>query len=325
MVATALTGTGNVTEGATNSGTSVTINKPANVSDGTLMIAAVYNRAGTAAYSTPPSGWTVLAACTNTLVGWHALYYKVAGGSEPSDYTWAGGGSGRHAGIIFIVTGADTSSLLDASGGYATWTSVPDQIDAPGISPTSSDALLLGFTVLNTTGNDPGTFTAPTGMTTVGDSSTATGGSDSTAYVAFQELSASGATGNRLFPVSGTSTAASGQSLLAAINSSTGPVTYDLTITHDTDSADIADRTYEIDATGSSGTVTLTQTSGTTVSDTESPTGVFTFADPGGSDDLVFDLDNTSNTLEITIRRGIFRPATLTFKGGTVTDVANWS
>lgn len=111
-----------------------------------------------------------------------------------------------------------------------------------------------------------------------------------------------------------------------------GVATYNLTITHITDSAGIADRTYEIDATGSTGAVTLTQTGGTTVTDTESPTGVFTFPDPGGTDTLGFNLTaagtggGADDTAAISIPRGsAARSAVLTFQGGTVTDIANWT
>lgn len=106
--------------------------------------------------------------------------------------------------------------------------------------------------------------------------------------------------------------------------------TYDLTITHTTDSADVADRTYEVDATGSVGAVSLTQTSGTTVSITESPTGVFTFADPGGSDDIVLDLEADDSgdldNLAITITRaaGNIRYGERVFQGGDASVTTNW-
>lgn len=107
--------------------------------------------------------------------------------------------------------------------------------------------------------------------------------------------------------------------------------TYDLTITHTTDSAAVGDRTYEVDATGSTGTVSLTQDSGTSVGTiTESPTGVFTFADPGGSDNLVFDLEADDSgdldNLAITITRaaGNIRYGERVYNGGTASDTASW-
>lgn len=112
--------------------------------------------------------------------------------------------------------------------------------------------------------------------------------------------------------------------------STVGNATYDLTVTYATDSYAAADATYEIDATSSVGTVTLTQTGGSTVSITESPTGVFTFDDPGTGGALSFDLDaegsTSTDTETITIQRGASgRPAVLVLKpGGTATDINDW-
>lgn len=98
-----------------------------------------------------------------------------------------------------------------------------------------------------------------------------------------------------------------------------------LTLTAGTDNATYTlTTTYEVDATASTGTTSLTQTAGTTVGTiTESPTGVFTFDDPGGSDSLVFDLDAGSDTEVVTITR-TRPPSILTYLGGTVTDLDSW-
>lgn len=114
-----------------------------------------------------------------------------------------------------------------------------------------------------------------------------------------------------------------------------GAATYGLTITHTTDTSGIGNRTYEVDATGSTGTVTLSQNSNgaPTVTPTESPTGVFTWADPGTSLSVPFSYDltaagtggGTDDTVTIDIPRGgATQPAVLTFTGGTVTDISNW-
>ena len=74
------------------------------------------------------------------------------------------------------------------------------------------------------------------------------------------------------------------------------------------------------------GAKSLVQTSGTPVGTiTESPTGVFNFADPGGTDDLVFRLTAGSTNKTITIPRGAGgKPEAITFYGGTVGNVNNW-
>lgn len=92
--------------------------------------------------------------------------------------------------------------------------------------------------------------------------------------------------------------------------------TYDLSATYVTDTTDIDE--WVLDATGSTGTTSLTQTGGTTVGTiTESPTGVFAFSNPAGSDQLKFDLDAGSDTIEVSIWRRN-RPAVLTLVGGVL-------
>lgn len=65
---------------------------------------------------------------------------------------------------------------------------------------------------------------------------------------------------------------------------------------------------WVVDATTSAGTVTLTQTSGTTATVVESPTGVFTVTNPSGTDVLQFDLAavaaGVTDTAAIALSRG---------------------
>lgn len=111
-------------------------------------------------------------------------------------------------------------------------------------------------------------------------------------------------------------------------SASTDVASYDLTITHTTDLASVSARTYEVDAASSTGTTSLSQLSGPTLGTiTESPTGVFTFADPGAGDmsDLGMRLTAGSDTLDFTIPRssGGYQEE-LTFYGGTVGLLSNW-
>lgn len=86
---------------------------------------------------------------------------------------------------------------------------------------------------------------------------------------------------------------------------------YDLTATYTTSSTTISG--WTLDATGSTGTTSLTQTAGTSVGTiTESPTGVFTFSNPAGTDSLVFDLDAGTTTEVVSIVRAGGQPAIYT-------------
>src|SRR3954471_596162 len=70
--------------------TSLTINKPAGVVAGDVMVAAVGANGNTPI--TPPSGWSSTGlynatAWSNT--AWIQVAFKVAGASEPASYSWA--------------------------------------------------------------------------------------------------------------------------------------------------------------------------------------------------------------------------------------------
>lgn len=154
----ALTGAGNLTSailhGSTS--TSITVNKPANVAVGDVLIAwiASQNNSNT----TPPTstGWTRIPPAYNVTgdagrrpSGMFAL--KVTDSTVlsglPASWTWAGPtGTGRWGGIIFRVTGADLTSdpTTWGPGSYNT-NSTAAQVgrDLPGLTVPSNDQLLV--------------------------------------------------------------------------------------------------------------------------------------------------------------------------------------
>lgn len=199
MVAVALTGAGNVTTGFANTGTSLVINKPANLANDDLLVACVWTRNATADYTTPPSGWTrVDPATTTNPVGVERLYYKVITNAvgEASTYTWAGGGSGRHAGVMFRVTGADNSDPFNVAG--ATVTGVTAfQLTLPTMTTDATNALYIGMACNNTTGGVITTATG-SGVSVVSSASTSTGSGESTITVVQKALPSLGATGSQL-------------------------------------------------------------------------------------------------------------------------------
>lgn len=87
-----------------------------------------------------------------------------------------------------------------------------------------------------------------------------------------------------------------------------GNVDYDMSATYPLNSTTV--ETWRVDCRTSTGAVTLTQTSGTTASITESPTGYFTITNPTGTDTLGFDIEAAGSgggnpeTVGITINRG---------------------
>jgi hypothetical protein len=92
--------------------------------------------------SSAPAGWTLLEtqAITSRITGY--CYYKLAGASEGSDYTWTWAGSGAHkTGIIMRITGAENTNPIDAHA-----SSTAENFANPafaGVTPVITDDLLV--------------------------------------------------------------------------------------------------------------------------------------------------------------------------------------
>lgn len=109
-----------VSESHTNSAsqyaTSVVVSRPASYASGDLFIAII----GGTRTGSVPSGWTQLGTSTcGSSTGTVYVYYKIAGGSEASTYTFdtsGGSGGARLAfGSILCYRGADTTTPLDTT------------------------------------------------------------------------------------------------------------------------------------------------------------------------------------------------------------------
>ena len=93
--------TGSATKVQVAGSANFTLSKPATVVSGHTMIAGYFSTVTAA--PTPPTGWTLIRSDTAcSIFGTMGTYYKVAGGSEPSSYTWTIA-SGGHVGAIIDV------------------------------------------------------------------------------------------------------------------------------------------------------------------------------------------------------------------------------
>jgi hypothetical protein len=140
--------------------TSMAMNAPAGTQAGDVLLAMTANQGGTSRTLTPPAGWTAIPN-TDLSDGTNArirAWYKVAGPSEPSSYTWAIGGGTNYssAGGIMAISGANTSSPIDVAGSQLN-TSGAKTLTAPSITTTQPHTLLVyGGAV-----NQPALFTPP--------------------------------------------------------------------------------------------------------------------------------------------------------------------
>jgi hypothetical protein len=106
-----------------------------------------------------PAGWSLVRQDTAAGDLRQNLYLKVAGGAEPSSYTWTLSSYRRVAGGITTYSGVDTANPIDAHGALAQ-TNATTAVTAPSITTTVPDTLLVHFAAVNA----EGTLSPPSGM-----------------------------------------------------------------------------------------------------------------------------------------------------------------
>ncbi len=137
---------------------SITITKPAGVVEGDFMLAQILVEKGGVTF-TAPADWTLLReddSSSDALA--QALFYRVAGASEPADYTFSFDQAAKVAGAIGLFTDVDTANPVDAHSGQASSGGDPT---APSITTTVAGTQLVALFGMS----GVSTFTPPVGMT----------------------------------------------------------------------------------------------------------------------------------------------------------------
>jgi len=172
--------------------TSVTITKPTGTVSGDLLIACVTNGSANAAPSSVPSGWALLVGQGGT-TWWGGIYYLVAGGSEPADYTWSGF-TDSCTGVMIAVSGADPTTPFDVFSAAANvGTATPG---SASITTTVADTLIVGA-CSEDDNNGLSTWACATDPTTLSERADfgSSGGADTNAGIATGTKTTAGATG----------------------------------------------------------------------------------------------------------------------------------
>ena len=126
--------------GATSGGgesAGVTIGRPAGVAPGDVMLASFVTRQ-TVAVDTVPGGWQLLLT-----EGEMRVYHKIAGASEPGQYSWGLSQTGRWAGGITAYRGTDPNAPIDAFGSQTSPSGT--SITAPSITTIVDDVRLVAI------------------------------------------------------------------------------------------------------------------------------------------------------------------------------------
>lgn len=120
---------------------------------------------GTTATITAPAGWTLIRRTDNASVTASSLavYYKVAGGSEPSSYTWTLSANTGSAGGIESFANVDTSAPVNIDNGQNTASGLTHA--TPTVTTTVASTML----VTSYEFASAATWTPPGGMAEVVD------------------------------------------------------------------------------------------------------------------------------------------------------------
>ena len=122
-----------------------------------MLIANIGVRSGTASTYPTSSGWTLIASTTYEGNNNHRTisFYKVAGGSEPANYTFTinpPNASAIMAGAIVAFSGVDTSTVFDVAPGTYAFNTSNTQIvltPVPAITTVSANAAVLMLAAAN--------------------------------------------------------------------------------------------------------------------------------------------------------------------------------
>ena len=149
---------------------SVTVNKPTGTTLNDTMVFFYWGRSNATQISGSPGGWTTDVSVTtvfDAIDHWAYLYHKVAGGSEPANYTWnLNGGAGEKAGVILTYRPAH-GTQLEVTGNEVITTSSASHPQST-MSTTFANARLVYAWMLNRVGAatlNLGGWTNPAGMT----------------------------------------------------------------------------------------------------------------------------------------------------------------
>jgi RHS repeat-associated protein len=181
--------------GASNTGnaaaSSVVVPKPAGTQPGDVLVAQIAWTATAGVPSvTAPTGWTLVNNTPNTL-STDSIYWHVAGGSEPTSYTFTFSAPTEGSGAMVAYTGADQVNPIDAA--MAATDSTTTTHTAPGVTTTGpNDTLLVTISAAGST-----TVTPASGMTERWEQATTAATGNVTAEGADQTVAAAGSTGTR--------------------------------------------------------------------------------------------------------------------------------
>ncbi|HEV8656755.1 MAG TPA: hypothetical protein VGR85_14705, partial [Candidatus Limnocylindria bacterium] len=198
-----------------NTGTSITIDKPAGVVDGDVMVASIGMNSASTTITPQDAGWTFVSRALNGAGSSVAVYVQVASG-EPANYTWDVSATQFIIGAISAYSGVDTTTPVDTSGILATGGANPTTASIT----TAQAAEMIVVSFFAWTSGSASTWTPPSGMAERVEAATTSGFYSYELADAVQPLA--GATGAK--PATATPSTGSGASHILALRPVAGSV-----------------------------------------------------------------------------------------------------
>jgi hypothetical protein len=189
-VAIVVEGTSTLYESAST--TSAVLTYPSGITAGEVLVALIGTSTVTAP-STAPSGWTVTLAQNGNNAISASIFHKVATGSETGTVTFTGT-SGRTTGIMFRLSGVDTTTPIDATA-VGAGAPIQSTFTMPSITTATNGAMLIHNIVLNSSNPATNDIITLSGTTLI-NKSTGTGRLTGGYY---EERATAGATGTRVW------------------------------------------------------------------------------------------------------------------------------
>jgi len=177
----------------------ISVDKPTGTASGDLLLAIVFGASG-AQNTYASTGWTKVVEGFQdaTTDSGFALFWKAAGGSEPStyDFSWSGSDNEDVGVLIMRISGADTTSPIDDYTIDVTFEFVSAPT-VPSITTTVADCLAI-WASLARQGNE--TYSAvPSGTASVASYQSGNNYEGIAYSVASETIASTGATGTRSF------------------------------------------------------------------------------------------------------------------------------
>jgi hypothetical protein len=107
------------------SGTQVTVSKPAGAAEGDVLLAGITFGGATMTMSAIPTDWALVRQASNGGVWFTNTYTHVVGPSEPANYAWTISVTGKILGDITAYSGVDTVTPVDVSAAATAFQIMP--------------------------------------------------------------------------------------------------------------------------------------------------------------------------------------------------------